>query len=79
MFEVDSSIEVLLRENGDKDVFVKSPSITLIGATSHPAGPEVREVMNTFSAVLLECTLPRIRHQRFSHCWEHINYPPTGE
>ena len=79
MFEFDSSVEVVLQENGDKDVFIKSPSITLIGATSHPADQEVREVMNTFSAVLLECTLPRIRHQRFSRCWERINYPPTGE
>jgi len=77
MFEFHPGVKVLLQENGHKDLLIKSPTITLIGATSHPAGPEVREVMNAFSDVLLKCTLPGIRHQRFSHCWDRIKYPPS--
>jgi len=49
----------------------------LIGATSHPADPEVSGVMNAFSEVLLKCTLPVVRRQRFSRCWDRINYPPS--
>ena len=77
MFEFLPSVKTVLQENGDKDVFIKSPTIMLIGVTSHPAGPEVQEVMKTFSDVLLKDTLPVIRHQRFSRCWDRISCPPS--
>ena len=67
----------VLQENGDKDLFIKSPTIMLVGMTSHPVGPEVRGVMEVFSDVLLKHMLPGIRQQRFSRCWGRINYPPS--
>jgi len=76
MFEFHPGVKVLLHENGHKDLLIKSPTITLVSATSHPVGPEVQEVIGAFSDVLLKCTLPGVRHQRFSRCWDHINYPP---
>ena len=76
MFEFNPGVKILLHENGHKDLLIKSLTITLVSATSHPVGPEVREVMATFSDVLLKGMLPRIRHQRFSRCWDRIDYPP---
>ena len=77
MFEFHPGVRVLLHENGHKDLFIESPTITLVGATSHPVGPEVREMMELVSDVLLQCTLPGIRQQRFARCWDRINYPPS--
>ena len=76
MFEFHPGVKTVLHENGDKDLFIKSPTITLVGATSHPVGPEVWEVMSVFSDVLLQSTLPGIRHQRFSRCWDCTNHLP---
>jgi len=32
-------------------------------------------MMKGFSDVLLDRTLPGIRHQRFARCWDCIDYP----
>ncbi|KAI6008431.1 hypothetical protein EDC04DRAFT_2611012 [Pisolithus marmoratus] len=46
MFEFHPGVKVVLQENGDKNLFIKSLTITLISTTSHPPGPEVQEGSN---------------------------------
>ena len=75
MFEFHPNVKMTLQENGNKDLLIRSPTITLIGTTSHPAGPEIQEMMKGFSGALLNRTLPGIRHQHFARCWDRINYP----